>query len=304
MKIELFGLPLPEVRPGDDLVRLLVESAAVCGGLQAGDVLVVTSKVISKAKGLVFSLAEVEPSRAAHRLAARTGLDSRYIELVLRNSEAILCVVPLKAFWGEGIVDPAKLSDDEEAARRMIEAFPYEIFVLREGDVYSSAGVDTSNHPAGQASVPPPNADAAARELREKIRHLTGLDIPVVVSDTEYTLSVGTQDVARGCSGCKPVAGKFGRRDRFGKPKFGGADLVAHELAAAAALLMGQTDEGIPAVLVRGFRYTPADEGMTAYRFASDKAARAFQLIITHSVRVLGLWWLLRFLRRLILPGR
>lgn len=303
MKVELIGLSLPEINPGDSLSRLIVESAAAsCGGLQQGDILVVTSKVVSKAKGLVFTLAQVEPSPAARRLAARTGLDACFLELVLRNADAVLFFLPLKAFMDAGILDLKKISPDPEAARHVVNALPYEIIVLREGDVYSSAGVDTSNHPKGQASVPPAKPDNAARELRTEIRELTGIDVPVIIADTEYSLGLGTQDVARGSSGIRPVAGKFGQSDRFGKPKFGGADLVAHELAAAAALLMGQTAEGIPTVLVRGFPYVPSEEGIADYTFPPAKALPALRLILWHSAKVLGPGWLLRFLCRIFLP--
>ncbi|MEW6047852.1 MAG: coenzyme F420-0:L-glutamate ligase [Bacillota bacterium] len=304
MKVELFGLALPEVRPGDDLAALLAESARTsCGGLQAGDVLVVTSKVISKAKGYLVELARVQPSAAARRLAARTGLDARFVDVVLRQSQATLFVVPLAEFMREGIVEPAQLGSDPQAVARLIERFPYEIFTLRNGDVYSSAGVDASNHPAGEVSYPPPDPDQAARELAEGVRRMTGLYIPVIVTDTEYTLGLGTQDVARGSYGIKPAAGKFGAPDRLGKPKFGGADLVTHELASAAALIMGQTAEGFPAVLVRGFPYEPFEGGMAGYRPAPEKVRPIVRLTLSHSVRVLGWRWLLG-LAAAMLAGR
>lgn len=294
MKIELIGLALPEVRPGDDLPALLVESArAACGGLQAGDVLVVTSKVISKAKGYLVRLDEVEPSGAARRLAARTGLDPRFVEVILRQSQQVLLVVPLAEMVRQGVVQPAQLGADPQAVVRLIQRFPYEIFTLCHGDVYSSAGVDASNHPVGEVSYPPPDPDGAAKELAEAVCRRTGLSIPVVVTDTEYALlGLGTQDVARGSYGIKPAAGKFGQPDRMGKPKFGGADLVVHELASAAALIMGQTAEGFPAVVVRGLRYEPFEGGMAAYRPSPANVRRLVRLTLRHTVRVLGWRWL------------
>lgn len=303
MKIELFGLPMPEVRPGDDLGALLVEGARrACGGLQAGDVLVVTSKIVSKARGYLVELRDVRPSATARRLSARTGLDARFLEVVLGQSDAVLMVLPLAEFVRQGVVTPAQLGSDTLAVQRLIERFPYEVFTLRGGDVYSSAGVDASNHPEGQVSYPPPDPDEEARRLAGEVRRITGLHVPVVITDTEYTLGLGTQDVARGSYGIKPAAGKFGAPDRMGKPKFGGADLVTHELASAAALVMGQTAEGFPAVVVRGVPYEPFDGGMAAWRPAPEQAGRIARLSLRYSVRVLGWRWLLG-LARAVLSG-
>lgn len=213
--------------------------------------------------------------------------------MVLRQSEAVLLAVPLAELMEAGVVAPAQLGADPEAVRELFRRFPYELFTVRGGDVYSSAGVDASNHPSGEVSYPPPDPDAAARELSEEIERRTGLRIPVVISDTEYTLGLGTQDVARGSYGIRPAAGRFAAPDRMGKPKFGGADLVTHELAAAAALIMGQTDEGYPAVVARGLRWEPFDGGMAQTRPSPEQAGRLVRLVVRRSVRVLGWGWLL-----------
>lgn len=300
-KLEFFALRLPEVRPGDPLARLLVASAAEsCGGLRVGDVLVVTSKVISKAEGLLVNLGEVNPSGRARRLAKKTGLDARFLEVVLRNANEVLFLVPLKLLADAGVIDVGKLSSAPEEARRLLERFPCEIFVRRNGAVYSSAGVDASNHPLGIVSVVPADPDAAARKLREEIREFAGVDVPVVVTDTEYSLGFGTVDVARGVSGLLPVARRFGEPDRFGKPKFGGADLIADELAAAAALLIGQCAEGVPAVLVRGFRYVPGEEGIRDFALPKGGLAKAIRLSFFFSVKVLGWKWLARLMLRML----
>ncbi|MBC7104307.1 MAG: coenzyme F420-0:L-glutamate ligase [Firmicutes bacterium] len=297
-KLELWALALPEVRPGDSLAGMLVEAAANCGGLRPGDVLVVASKAISKAEGLLVSLDRIHPSGEARRLASKTGLDARLLEVVLRNADDLLFVVPLRVLAERGIIDLGKLSPDPERARELLERFPCEVFVRRGGAVYSSAGVDSSNHPPGVVSVVPADPDAAARKLREEIGRLTGIDVPVVVTDSEYGPGLGTVDVARGVSGLLPVARRFGAPDRFGKPKFGGVDLIADEVAAAAALLMGQCAEGVPAVLVRGLRYVPAEEGLRAFALPAQGLAKAVRFSLLFSLRVLGWRWLARMVLR------
>jgi len=139
--------------------------------------------------------------------------------------------------------------------------------------------------------------------LREEIRELAGIDVPVVVTDTEYGLGFGTVDVARGASGLLPVARRFGEPDRFGKPKFGGADLIADQLAAAAALLMGQCAEGVPAVLVRGFRYVPAEEGIRAFAPLAEGLAKAVRVSFFFSLKALGWRWLARLVLRVLGSG-
>ncbi len=302
-KLELFALALPEVNPEDSPARMLVEAAGKCGGLRPGDVLVVASKVISKAEGLLVKLEEVTPSKEARRLARKTGLDARFLEVVLRNADEVLFLVPLKRLADEGIIDLEKLSADPGRARLLLERFPCEVFVRRGGAVSSSAGVDSSNHPPGVVSLVPADPDAAARKLREEIGKLVGFEVPVVVTDTEYGPGFGTVDVARGASGLLPVARRFGEPDRFGKPKFGGADLIADELAAAAALLMGQCAEGVPAVLVRGLRYVPAEDGIGAFTLPAGGLVRAVRLSLFFSLKVLGWRWLARLVLRVLGPG-
>jgi coenzyme F420-0:L-glutamate ligase/coenzyme F420-1:gamma-L-glutamate ligase len=103
-------------------------------------------------------------------------------------------------------------------------------------------------------SLLPRDPDAEAGKIREQIRQLTGRQLAVILADTEM-IPFGTMDFAVGSSGIGPISKKFGKKDLFGKPKFGGIDLVAYELTSASALLFGQTGAGIPVVVIRGCEY-------------------------------------------------
>ena len=92
----------------------------------------------------------------------------------------------------------------------------------------------------------PEDPDRAAKEIREELKKLTGLELAVILGDTEM-IPFGTIDLAVGSSGIAPVSREFGQKDLFGKPKFGGMDLTAHELCSASALVFGQVGAGIPA---------------------------------------------------------
>ena len=125
----------------------------------------------------------------------------------------------------------------------------------RKGRIYThDSGIDTSNHPQGIVSLPPPEPDEVAEAIREEVLTKTGKNVAVIIADTEI-IFFGTMDMALGSSGISPRSKLFGKPDAFGKPKFGGMDLTANELTAASALVFGQVDSGIPAAIIRGFDF-------------------------------------------------
>jgi len=297
LKIELYGLRLPEVKPGDDLARLLVDAVSEeAGGIEDGDVLVVTSKVISKAYGFLIRLDEVKPSGRALRIAEKTGGDPRFIQAILDSSDEVLFVFPFVKLIEKGMIRMEKISRNIEGAYEAIKRAPYTLIVRRGGQIYSDAGLDSSNHPEGVMSIPPKNLDEYAWEIRRRIKELTGRKVAVVITDTEMWFSLGSLDFARGSSGIEVIRKGFGDLDLYGKPKFGGVDCVADEIACASALLMGQTDEGIPAVIIRGYRYVESEEGVLDYRLSVDVIRYAVKEIIMSSIRILGFKWLFKML--------
>ncbi|KYH37188.1 MAG: hypothetical protein AYL29_008610 [Candidatus Bathyarchaeota archaeon B24] len=297
VRVELYGLRLPEVKPGDDLARLIVEGASrEAGGLRDGDVLVIASKVVSKSYGLLIDMRRVKPSKKALRIARKTGMNPRMVQAVLENCDRVLFLIPIKLIADRFFDGFMKLAENPENARRALELIPYMLVVRRGLQVYTDAGLDFSNHPENVASIPPENPDLYARKLRKRIKELSGMDVAVVISDTECFPGIGSIDLARGSSGIEVVSRRFGALDRFGKPKFGGVDRVADQLASAAALLMGQTAEGIPVVLVRGLRYVRREEGVLDHTLEPEAVKHIFRLILRENIRVLGLRCLLRLI--------
>ena len=132
-----------------------------------------------------------------------------------------------------------------------------------DGRVAADAGIDMSNAPNDILTYPPYDSDMEAAEIRKTIKEKRGVDVAVIISDTEINLfRYGSVDIAIGCSGIDPVKRGFASVDRYGKRKFGGVDLVADQVASAAALLMGQVSEGIPVVVVRGLNYNRSKDGI------------------------------------------
>ncbi|MCD6465878.1 coenzyme F420-0:L-glutamate ligase, partial [Candidatus Bathyarchaeota archaeon] len=229
-------------------------------------------------------------------IAEKTGGDPRFIQAVLDNSDEILFVLPFAKLVEKGVIRIERMSRNIAGAREAMKKAPYKLIVRRGGQIYSSAGLDSSNHPEGVVSIPPENMDEYAREIRRRILELTGRRVAVVVTDTEMWLSLGSLDFARGSSGIEVVHKGFGDPDLYGKPKFGGVDRIADEIACASALLMGQTDEGIPAVIIRGYRYAGSEEGVSDYQLSADAIRYAVKEIIKSSIRILGFKWLFKML--------
>jgi coenzyme F420-0:L-glutamate ligase / coenzyme F420-1:gamma-L-glutamate ligase len=219
--IPLVGLP--ELEPSDDLALLLHGAATEAGGLEAGDVVVVAQKAVSKVEGRVVSLAEIEPSDRAVELAGPDG-DPRHVEVILRESAEVVRSRP-----------------------------PLVIAETQHGFVCASAGVDASNTPGdGLLVLLPLDPDASARRLCDRLVELSGVDVGVIVSDSfGRAWRQGTTDVALGVAGLTPLRDLRGTRDARGRELRTTQIAVADELAGAAELVMGKA-AGIPAAIVRG----------------------------------------------------
>jgi len=249
--ITLFPLEgLPLIRPGDDLVALLAEAMGRWGGPQAGDVLVVAQKIVSKAEGRFVRLAEVIPSPRARELAQVTGKDPRLLEVILWDTAEVLRARP-------GLI----------------------IVQHRLGFICANAGVDRSNvAPEGEEVVLrlPEDPDGSARRIREGIRQRFGVDIGVVIADSHGRAHrKGVIGVAIGVSGLPALEDWRGRPDLFGYLLQHTEVALGDLLASAATLLLGQAAEGIPAVLIRGVPFTPR-EG-SARELIRDRASDLFR---------------------------
>jgi len=258
-KIEVLGLQtIPEIKPGDNLAQIIVDCAKnEVGGLKEKDIIVLTSKIISKAMGLTRKLSEVTPGKKALYISKKTGKDPRWVQLIFDVGHQILAILPLRGIIKQQIMAASKethCSDELIEHERIIC-----ITKSRQGSIHTcDAGIDSSNHPGDTVSLLPEDPDKAARDIREQIQNICGLKLSVILADTEM-VPFGTMDLAVGSSGIEPRSKMFGKKDLFGKPKFGGMDLVANELTAASALLFGQVNAGIPAVVIRGYEYETSE---------------------------------------------
>ncbi len=228
--LRIVGLTgLPEIKAGDDLSVFIVDAAGHLGTpLAAGDVIVVTQKIVSKAEGRVVLLDSVRPTAEARRLARETGKDPRLAELILRESVRIVR-------QREGTL----------------------ITETRHGFVCANAGVDASNVGEGYVSLLPEDPDRSAAALRAGIRERAGVEAAVVISDTfGRPWREGHTNVAVGIAGMAPFVDYVGKKDPHGYELRVSSLAVADELAAAAELVMGKLSR-VPVAIVRGYPYPP-----------------------------------------------
>ena len=231
MSLLAVALPrLPQVKPGDDLPGMAVDAWRALAqedrtlAPAAGDVLVVTQKVVSKAEGRIVDLRTITPRATAVEFAARWDRDPRQVEVVLREAAEVLCME-------RGIV----------------------ITRTRHGFVCANAGVDASNTgDAETLTLLPDDSDASARAIRDRLVEAFGVPLGVIVSDSfGRPWRWGIVDVALGVAGFRPLDDMRGRPDADGRVMHVTVVAVADQIASAAELASGKTS-GQPLVLVRG----------------------------------------------------
>ncbi|MCW4006675.1 MAG: coenzyme F420-0:L-glutamate ligase [Candidatus Bathyarchaeota archaeon] len=232
--IAVEGLPL--FKAGDNLGQMICEAAKNQGTpLQEGDVVVVTHVAVSKAEGSVVDLDTITPSKKAVEIAGKLGRDPALIEVILSETEEIVRVGPSSL-----------------------------ITQTKQGIVSANAGVDQSNvyDSRRQVALLPKDADSSAQKIREEIKKCAGCgEVAVIVSDTHgRPFRMGEINIAIGVAGIRAIRDRRGEKDLFGRKLRVKQTCVGDELASAAELVMGQSSEGIPVAIVRGYKYKPAKD--------------------------------------------
>jgi coenzyme F420-0:L-glutamate ligase/coenzyme F420-1:gamma-L-glutamate ligase len=237
------------VQPGDDLAALTIAAFAAAGlAPQDGDVLVVAQKIVSKSEGRIVDIASVTPSERAIALAAETGKDPRFVEVVLSESRRIV--------------------------RHRLNLM---IAEHRLGYVMANAGVDQSNvAPDGRVLLLPRDPDRSAETLRERLSNRYSCALAVIINDSfGRAWRQGTVGIALGVAGLPALRDLRGEPDLFGRKLQVTTVGFADEIAAAASLIMGQAGEALPVVLVRGLTWTePSAPARSLLRPAAEDLFR------------------------------
>ena len=225
---------MPILKLGDDLALLIVEAAEKQGiSLENEDIIVITHVIISRIEGNVVDITTIIPSELAKRIAKKTKKDSRLVEVILNESKNIIRM------------DRGKI-----------------ITQTKQGLICANSGIDKSNVPGpNNVALLPKNSNKSAQKLRKDIKKITGKNVATIISDTHgRPLRHGEINIALGSSGLKPLRDRRGETDLFGYQIRLKRTAIADELASAAELVIGQTNEGIPVAIIRGYPYLKSEK--------------------------------------------
>jgi coenzyme F420-0:L-glutamate ligase/coenzyme F420-1:gamma-L-glutamate ligase len=217
------------VKPGDDLAALLIAGLDKAGiALGSSDILVLAQKIVSKAENRYVDLNAVTPGAKAKALAEETGKDARLIEVILSEAKAVIRARP-------GLI----------------------IVEHRLGFIMANAGIDRSNIDRRKGAelvlLLPEDPDRTAAGLRAELARRTGCDVAIAINDSfGRPWRNGVTGVLLGASGMSVLADLTGKQDLTGRELETTQHALGDELAAAASLLMGQADNAVPAVHIRG----------------------------------------------------
>jgi coenzyme F420-0:L-glutamate ligase / coenzyme F420-1:gamma-L-glutamate ligase len=231
---------LPEIVQGDDVGLLILNQCEESGTpVEAGDLVVVAQKIISKSEGAIQLISEQQPTAEAERLAETVGKDPRLVQIVLDQSARVVRAVP-------GVL----------------------IVETLHGFICANAGVDSSNIEGDEiVTTLPEDSDRSARAIRETLLGRVSGDVGVLVSDTfNRPWREGSMNVAIGVAGFDPLRDLRGTIDDFDREMMTSTVSLADEVASTAQLVMGETGR-IPAALVRGVEWDPGE-------FPSDRLLR------------------------------
>lgn len=223
--IAVQGIPL--VTKGDSIAELILQRFK----LMDGDIVVIASKIISKAEGRIAKAKDVTVSEQAKEIAERNGFDPIHVELALSEATAIV--------REEGVL----------------------ITETKSGLVCNFSGVDKSNAPANEFVLLPVDPDLSASRIREEFTKEKGLKLAVIISDTQgRPWRKGSINVAIGCAGISAFKYNKGKKDLHGRVLKRSTVCQIDEVAALVEPLMGQAGERIPVVVVRGYDYLEGRE--------------------------------------------
>jgi len=215
------GIRRPRASSKSDVVEMFVGDLG--DRLRSGDVIVVSSKYLAVSQGRVVSLDSVRPGLKAKRFASRYRVDPRLAELIVRESDEV------------------------------IGGLPGFLLCSKDGLLTPNAGIDKSNIGHGMVVLYPSHPEILAERIREAVKFSFGVAVAVVICDSRLSPTRrGTTGVAVAASGVSAIIDMRGKVDLFGNVLKVTSQAVADDLSSAAELLMGESDEGTPIVIVRG----------------------------------------------------
>lgn len=208
----------------DDILEVLYDGLSRIGySFEDGDILGIAETPLGTTEGQVIDLEAVKVSPQAQDLALRYTMHPAVAQLVIDEADEIL------------------------------GGIPHVLLTIKNNTLMANAGVDKSNVPPGHASLLPMDPRKSAERIRSQIRKRYGKDVGVLIIDSRtQPLRLGNIGMALGAAGFRPVADDRGRKDLFGNELRITRRAIADNLSSACTAVMGESDESIPAALIRG----------------------------------------------------
>ena len=248
-RIEVIPLKVSLIKKGDNIVDIilsLIKKKRL--DLRDYDVIAIADKVLAVSEGRIVDYSKIKVSNKAIKLSKRYKLEPGFVQIVLDESEKIY-----------GGLYRAILS-------------------INNGILMANAGVDHKNAPEGKAALWPKDPDLLANEIKNKLEKKTGKKVGVIIVDSKVNpMRRGTVGIAIGSSGIKPVIDCRGKRDLFGKPLKITFLNVIDDLASMAHLVMGETTERTPFVLIRNAPVSIDEKATSEYAKISEKGCLIIQ---------------------------
>ena len=228
--LEILSLEnFPIIKEKDNIGKIIIDSLKENKiELLDNDVLIIAQTIISRAEGMVINLDEIEPSDFAKEIALHGNKDPKHVEVILKEAKNI-------CKFRNGVL----------------------VTETKHGFVCANSGVDKSNVPSeNTVTVLPKDSDQSAKKIREQIEEKLKKKIAVIISDTHNRpFRLGAINIAIGCSGINPLNSYIGKKDLFGYELKSSIVSTADQLCGAAGLIMGESAEGYPVILIRGLNY-------------------------------------------------
>ncbi|MHA1233598.1 MAG: coenzyme F420-0:L-glutamate ligase [Promethearchaeota archaeon] len=239
-KIEIFGVEdIPLIKKGND-ISLIIFNALTKNriSLEDGDIVIIAQTIISKSLGRLRNLKDIIPSQEAIDLYDIMAPLIKHNNLPDKSPELIQAIL--------------------DESRQVLKAEHVMIVETKHGFICANAGIDKSNVGKGdKISLLPLDSDKEAEKIRISLQNLTNKKIAVLISDSfGRSFRLGAVGVALGVSGISSILDKRGSKDLYGKELQSTIVGQIDNLTSAAQLVMGEADEGLPVVIIRGYKYS------------------------------------------------
>ncbi len=242
--INIIGIQgIPFIKPGDNIGRIILESIKDNNlSLEDGDILVIAQTIISKSLGRIVDLKKIAPSNKALEIYEQHLKKAKNKGIPIKEPELIQLIL--------------------DESKEILKVEHVIIVETKHGFVCANAGIDKSNI-EGESNVAllPENADKEAERIRYTLKKLTNKDVAIIISDSfGRPFRVGAVGVALGVSGINAILDRRGEKDLFEHELQSTIVGQGDNLASAAQLVMGEANEGLPVIIIRGYSFDLNEE--------------------------------------------